>query len=153
MPLGAANRVYVGTVSGVFRSDDGAASWNSTGPLPGSTVWALAATSGGSNVVYAGLEGFGVYKSDDAGASWQPRNNGMGNVRIRALAIDPQNPQVLYAGRDDGGGVYRSLDGGLSWAPFNTGLGDFRVKSLLVSGGSCHTLYAGTMDGVWYYGP
>jgi photosystem II stability/assembly factor-like uncharacterized protein len=40
---------------------------------------------------------------------------------IQTLAIDPQNPQILYAGTT-GGGIFKSTDGGSSWQPINNGL-------------------------------
>jgi hypothetical protein len=39
-----------------------------------------------------------------------------------SLAVDPANPQTLYAGTA-AYGAYRSTDGGQTWEPINTGLG------------------------------
>ncbi len=149
---GDASRLYVGTTTGVYRSYNVASSWQVSGGLPGTTVWALAVPADNADVVYAGLDGQGVYKTSDGGSTWQARYSGPGNVKARTLAIDPKDTQVIYVGRDDGGGVYRSLDGGASWGVFNDGLGTFNVKSLWLDGGSCHTLHAGTTNGAWYYG-
>lgn len=150
---GNANRLWVGTTSGVFRSTNGGASWQGGAGLPADRVWALAVAPNNANLVYAGLENNGVYRSVDGGATWQPRHNGLGAVKVRALAIDPLNPSVIYAGRDDGGGVYRSLDGGATWTAFNAGLTSRNVKSLWLDGGSCRNLLAGTTNGAWYFGP
>jgi len=40
---------------------------------------------------------------------------------IGALAIDPVNPSVLYAGARDGG-IFKSINGGASWRPAREGL-------------------------------
>ena len=48
------------------------------------------------------------------------------NIAVAALAMNPSNPQVLYAGTGEGffngdairgAGVYKSVDGGTSWSP------------------------------------
>ena len=42
----------------------------------------------------------------DGGASWTARNTGLTNLNVRALAIDPVMPSILYAGTD-GNGVFK----------------------------------------------
>ena len=56
------------------------------------------------------------------------------------LTVDPNNPDVVYAGTQ-GNGVYRSADGGRSWA--NLGLAGRIVKSLAVSPHNPDVIYAG----------
>jgi hypothetical protein len=53
-------------------------------------------------------------------AVWTAAGNGIPSIPINALAIDPLNSNVLYAGTDIG--VYNSTDGGANWAPFGSGL-------------------------------
>ncbi|MBX7236335.1 MAG: peptidoglycan DD-metalloendopeptidase family protein [Caldilineales bacterium] len=150
---GNADRLVLGTTSGAYYTMDGGVNWWGGGGLPTETIRALAVAHVDANVVYAGTATRGIYRSADGGATWQSTNNGLGNVEARALAIDPFNPQVIYAGRDDGGGVYRSVDGGANWSAFDEDLGSRNIKSLWLDGGSCHTLLAGTTNGVWYFGP
>ena len=45
---------------------------------------------------------------------------GIPDVPVNAFAVDPQNPNNLYAGTDIG--VYVSTNGGTTWAPYGTGL-------------------------------
>jgi len=144
------NRLFVGTTSGVYRSDNAAGSWITTGNLPNERVKSLAVMPDDENVIYAGLDDQGVYVSVNRGATWQPRKTGLGNVDIRALVIDPLNSRVIYTGLEDDGGVYRSMDGGLTWAEFDSDLGGRTIKSLWIDGGSCHRLHAGTTEGAWY---
>jgi hypothetical protein len=63
------------------------------------------------------------------------------------LAIDPSNPQTLYAGT--GGGVFKSTNGGVSWAASSTGLGSSSAQCLIIDPGNPQTLYAGTGGGVF----
>ncbi|MFL5579682.1 MAG: VPS10 domain-containing protein, partial [Gemmatimonadaceae bacterium] len=80
-------------------------------------TWYVAAASGG------------VWKTSNAGTTWTPVFDQQGSFSIGALAIDPRNPSVLWAGTGEnnalrsvsyGDGVYKSLDGGRTWR--NVGL-------------------------------
>jgi photosystem II stability/assembly factor-like uncharacterized protein len=150
---GNPNRIYVGTSSGVYRSDNGAAMWIATGALPAASVWTLAVARDSADAIYAGVYGYGVYRSTDGGSAWQIRNTGLGNFKVRALAMDPLNTHTVYAGLEDGGGVYRSLNDASDWFALNNGFSGQSVKTLWQDGGSCHRLLAGTTSGAWYYGP
>lgn len=78
------------------------------------------------NVVYVALSGGGLWKSYDfVSASpdphWVPIGESLGALAIGALALDPSNPDVLYAALGDafdqtGNGVYKSTDGGGTWS-------------------------------------
>ncbi|MCQ4167630.1 hypothetical protein [Tahibacter harae] len=117
-----------------------------------------------SRVLYAGGVSGGVWKSVDAGASWQPLSDDAVNLNIGALAIDPQQPDTLYAGtgelyRDSGmpwspmsgSGILKSVDGGVSWSPLlATQNADFRyVSDIVFSPTDSRRLYAATNSGVW----
>ena len=57
---------------------------------------------------------------NDPSPTWAPAGNGIPDVPVSALVIDPQDSDSLYAGTDIG--VYHSSDGGANWEPFGTGL-------------------------------
>ena len=96
----------------------------------------------------------GILKSTDAGHTWRAINQGLGNLTVGALVMDPSDPKVLYAGtgRNDGfgggptahqGGVYKSIDGGEHWTKI-LGLGDefFVVTGLALAPSNPDFLYA-----------
>lgn len=56
----------------------------------------------------------GVMKSTDGGVSWSSSNNGMGNVTVGKMIIDPNHPDTLVAATSRG--VYRTTDGGANWS-------------------------------------
>ena len=67
--------------------------------------------------------------------------------QINALAANPTNPKVIYAGtgaNGSGSGVYKSEDSGLTWALVSTGLPDDDVVALAVSQVEPITIYAVT---------
>ena len=56
----------------------------------------------------------GLYRRADGDDEWQSKIKGLpANPQVRALAVRPDNPRVVYAGVQDG--VYRSDDRGDHW--------------------------------------
>jgi photosystem II stability/assembly factor-like uncharacterized protein len=83
------------------------------------------------NRLYAALDRAGVHVSDDGGSTWQASNTGLPEgTNLTTLAFDPQNPNTLYAGTQQG--LYRSVDGGTEWAitslPTNVAVNVFAVS-------------------------
>jgi photosystem II stability/assembly factor-like uncharacterized protein len=63
---------------------------------------------------------------------------------VNALAADPANPQVLYAGTR--GGVFKSANGGATWQPASHGLKTFATNALAVDWYQPRTVYAAVGD-------
>ncbi|MFP4583273.1 MAG: invasin domain 3-containing protein [Desulfococcaceae bacterium] len=100
-----------------------------------------------SHTIFAATNGGGIYKSTNSGASWEniSRSNtvvGQNWIQpyVNAVALDPRNPNTVYAGTGFGGrgNVYRSKDGGQNWNSGNreetTGLYDenFAILTMVV---------------------
>jgi photosystem II stability/assembly factor-like uncharacterized protein len=84
--------------------------------------------------------------STDKYQSWQASNNGLGNLFVNTVAIDPNNSDIVYAGTD--GGAYVSFDGGGTWGQVNNGLiGSNIVYSIAVDKEG--NVYAATPFGVF----
>ncbi len=64
----------------------------------------------------------------------------LADQNVRCLAVDPLNPNVVYAGTQ-GNGILRSKDGGQAWTP--SGLAGRVIKSLAVSKVEPGVVYAG----------
>ena len=62
---------------------------------------------------------------------------------VVTIAVDPSNPQTVYAG-SYGSGVYRSFDGGATWNPASQNLTNLYVYSLAIDPRKNSNLYAGT---------
>ncbi|HET7226508.1 MAG TPA: T9SS type A sorting domain-containing protein [Candidatus Eisenbacteria bacterium] len=82
-----------------------------------------------SNVAWATFGGFGmpagqhVWKTTNlagGAGTWVAAGNGIPDVPVNAITIDPNNSNDIYVGTDIG--VYRSSDGGANWLPYTTGM-------------------------------
>ncbi len=56
----------------------------------------------------------GVFRADDGGLNWQPAGQGLEDVTVVSLTLDPANPDTLFAATADGF-VFRSDDGATTW--------------------------------------
>jgi photosystem II stability/assembly factor-like uncharacterized protein len=96
-----------------------------------------------------------IYKSTDAGRTWQITGSGSSlpssccGDNEDALAVDPRNPQTLYA--DVGNTVFATTDGGASWQHMANGLPAHDVWSLTVNPSS-GTVYASATVGLNHVG-
>lgn len=88
------------------------AEWTRIGP-DGGHVTEIATAPSRPAVVYAGLGTGGVFRSADRGRTWTFAGKGLIDHSIRDLAVDPRNPDRVYAATSDG--FLRSADGGVSW--------------------------------------
>ncbi len=154
-----ANVVYVGTGEpdirsqhsygiGMYRSIDAGKTWAHIGLEGTAHIGKVVVDPTNAERVYVAALGSvygpnadrGVYRSVDGGAHWKKvlfKANDPENVGAIDLAIDPNNPKVLYAtlwatrrppwsvyapSYMPGSGLYKSLDGGDTWKQLTGGL-------------------------------
>ena len=106
---------------GVFQSRDGGATWTARRTLPSTDVRGLLV--GRPSTVYAWTT-TGLFRTADGGTNWSQASPGPATDRapaVLAFAVNPRNPDVVYAGTATGG-LYKSSDGGRRWQPINQGL-------------------------------
>lgn len=116
-----------GDVDGVWKTVDGGESWLFANMgLSNYAVYSLAVAPSNGDRVYA-LTGNGVCASSDGAAHWThcAATKGLGIVAgrggsVHAVAVDPGNPDVVYAGGKDGKAA-KSTDGGASWKAMSYG--------------------------------
>jgi hypothetical protein len=87
------------------------------------------------------------YNSDDPNYRDPVTSNSGGGAglsagRISALAVDPTNPSLVYAGAADGG-VWRSTDRGAHWTPVSDGLDSLSSGALAINPAD-HSVWYGT---------
>jgi photosystem II stability/assembly factor-like uncharacterized protein len=135
------NSVSIG--DGVYRTTDGGDSWTRAGLETTERIARIEVSSADSNTAWVCATGQlwnshedrGVYKTTDGGKSWKKVLYVDADTGCSDLAIDPQEPRILYAGmwsfrrgpsffRSGGktGGLWRSTDGGETWGKIEKGL-------------------------------
>lgn len=121
---------------GVYRSSDGGKTWTHTGLAKTQAIGRVRVHPRDANLVYVAALGHpfapneerGVFRSTDGGRTWRKllyRDERTGAVD---LAIDPNDPRVLYAtlwqvyrkpwilwSGGPGSGLFKSIDGGETW--------------------------------------
>lgn len=98
---------------GVFRSTDGAQSWESwSRGFSGATIEDIATNSQGDVVYSTGISG--VFKSSQYGGDWQGIANGeaAGLLQTFGVGVSPADDNIVLIADKFGGELYRSSDGG-----------------------------------------
>lgn len=137
--------LYAATNNAVYKSSDGGTVWTSAArglptdltqlelvidPNTGTTLYAIARTATAS----------GLYKTTDGAQNWQPLTLGFNDRAVLALALNPLESTMLYAGTSRG--LLRSLNGGTTWQA--AGLEQLQVSRLALDPLNPATIYAAT---------
>ena len=97
----------------------------------------------GSYSILVGTTGAGLFHSADSGESWRRVGSPFpGESQVRALAVDPNNPNVVYAGAENG--IYRSEDSGQTWAKLDSPMDGLKIWSIAIDPTDSYTVFAGT---------
>src|ERR1700730_15842713 len=133
----------VGFGDGIYRSDDGGKNWQNLGLKKSEHIGRVLVDPRDSKVVYVAAEGplwgpggdRGLYKTTDGGKSWKAALTISENTGVADVAIDPSNPDIIYAAAYqrrrhvftliDGGpesALYKSTDAGATWNKLKSGL-------------------------------
>src|SRR5213080_1749531 len=129
---------------GVYKSTDGGSAWRHLGLRDGQQIPAILVDPRDPNRVFVAVLGHpygpneerGVYRTTDGGKTWTRVLGKDENTGAVALALDPADPQTVYAvlwearqgpwengsWQGPGSGLYKSSDGGATWRPLTRGL-------------------------------
>jgi photosystem II stability/assembly factor-like uncharacterized protein len=136
--------LYAGTSGrGLFRSDDGGATWGNLAGLSERTVYAIGLDPRIPSTIYVGTPS-GLYRSVDRGAVWVGAGLG-GSLPVLCLAVDPERPASVLAGTPDG--VMATGDGGRTWHRVNGVSAEGAVVSVVVDPWNPQTVHAAMFGG------
>jgi photosystem II stability/assembly factor-like uncharacterized protein len=117
--------IYAGTAGdGVFKSTDQGASWRTSSAGLRAISVRLAVDPGNPGTLYA-VDRVHIFKTVDAGMSWTSGPWGVPEIGGEVLAVDPRNPNTVFAGSGflcescPDGKLFQSMDGGMSWHDTN----------------------------------
>ena len=143
--------LFKNTSYGVMLSEQSV--WKPVGPYSiGGRIKSVVHHPNKEGCVYVGAAAGGIWKTTDYGANWTPIFDYENSISFGSVAIDPNNPEVLYAGTGEpsrnvdaysGSGLYKSLDGGETWKLIGlTNVGSFSKvyvhplnSNLVIAGG------------------
>lgn len=151
----------------IFRADENQlkagvlTAWEPLGPGNiGGRTRALVINPENPDIMYAGGVAGGVWKTINGGNSWVALDDLMANIAVGSLAMDPADPNVLYAGTGEGffngdsvrgAGIFKTMDGGETWSQIeDTNNSNFYyVNDVIVSPNNSNIIYAATRTGIW----
>ncbi len=159
------NRQSTSWGNGVYRSTDAGKTWTHLGLDGTMHIGRVRVHSTNPDIAYVAALGNlwapspdrGVYKTVDAGKTWTKVLFVDTLTGVVDLAMDPVNPDVLYAaayqrlrrawgfnGGGPGSGIYKSTDGGRRWSRLANGLpaGDKGRIGLAIAASNPRVLYA-----------
>ena len=169
------NTIYVGTgepwprnsVSigdGLYKSTDGGNNWKKIGLEKSERIANIIVNPENSNEIFVAALGAlwsdsderGVFKSNDGGKTWENILYVDESTGCADLAMDPSNPNILYASMwefrrtgwsfnsgGDKSALYKSVDGGKNWKKIHNGFPDGKLGRLAigVSKSNPNTIY------------
>jgi photosystem II stability/assembly factor-like uncharacterized protein len=146
------NSVSVG--DGLYKSMDGGANWKKIGLSKSERIANIIVNPSNSNEIYVSVLGAlwsdseerGVFKSTDGGTTWNKILYVNQKTGCADLAMDPKNPNILYASMwefrrtawsfESGGessGLYKSMDAGKTWDKIHTGFPQGKLGRLAIA--------------------
>lgn len=118
--------LFAGTERGLYRSEDGGANWRYVdSALNPYYVWAIAIDPTNPDTMFVGTgtpTPAMIFRSKDGGRSWAKRPveiaekcEAVGTPRVTGIAVDPVEPNHIWAGLEVDGARHSS-DGGETWS-------------------------------------
>jgi photosystem II stability/assembly factor-like uncharacterized protein len=143
--------LVVGTLKGVFRSEDGGLHWDQISPTNSAElheVESIAIDPKDAKTIYAGTWHL-PWKTTDGGANWHNIKQGLiDDSDVFSIIIDSATPQTVYTSACSG--IYKSDNGGELYHKIQGIPSTARRTRVLMQDPVDHTMvYAGTTEGLY----
>lgn len=168
-----ANRQSSGWGDGVYKTTDGGKTWTNMGLKESHHIGRIVIHPNDTNTVYVAAMGHlwgannerGLYKTTDGGETWERIIYVNDDTGVSDIAMDPTNPDILYAatyqrrrrpygfhGGGPGSGLHKSTDGGKTWKELRNGLpeGDYGRIGISIFRKDPNIVYASVEQGFQY---
>jgi len=142
--------VYAASVAGLYRTHDGGKFWYRVSD-ESLVVNNIALSPQRPHRIILGVEGDGIYVSNDDAKTFTRSCDGLRNLTITSIAVDPAEAKRVYASVVFGGassGIYQSDDAGVTWRKLSTTALP-PVLSLIVTDDAEARFVAGTEKGFY----
>jgi len=128
--------------------------WARTGGPSGGLGYDVRIDPTDKNIMFVTDNPSGVNKSYDAGATWVQRNEGIATrsgpswdgVPVFSLTIDPNDPDIVWAGTQFARGIFKSTDGGEIWTRKDNGItegNEISIRNFGIRPGNSDVVFAG----------
>ena len=135
--------------------------WRSIGPaIASGRITDFTVNPDRPSEYYVATASGGVWKTVNSGTTYQPIFDKQGSYSIGCVAMDPNNPFVIWVGTGEnnsqrsvgyGDGVYRSRDGGKNWE--NMGLKNSQhIGKIVVDPRNSNIVYVAAQGPLWNSG-
>src|SRR5258706_1990441 len=133
----------------LFRSRDNGKTWSRVKEMQGKSIRAFAMAGSNESIrVVGALDG--VFRSNDGGNHWThiPPENHAEIRNIESIAIDPRNPDIVYAGTWHL--PWKTSDGGATWKNIKNGMvDDSDVFSIIIDPKDPAVVYVSACSGIY----
>ncbi len=148
LPSAAPDTLYAATDDGVWKSTDGV-TWLAASPdLTGRQIVQLLVAPRDPSILFAMSRGgfsAALWKSVDGGMTWSELSFAASRFAV-ALALDPEDSEVVYAATNSNADVFRSSDGGATWSEGSDGITARVLGAVAVDSLRPEVIYVGTLS-------
>lgn len=120
---------------------------------------AIAFNPGNPATIYIGAAGGGIWKTVDGGAHWVPLTDNLSTLTCGAVAVDPNDTNVVYFGTGElnysldsyyGNGLFRTSNGGQNWARIASTLVGRYISQVVIDPSNSSSIFVAGSAGIWH---